>query len=225
MCFDLRSTALQPGWRSGNSKRRFQRREPLPLTHLVVYEKMGRNGENWAEVVDRLVEGDQVAFLKLSRLVTGFLIQRRAYDFREEWPDLIQEVLLALVKAVRRDGIRERSAVVAYTRRITLNKLADRIRDHLRLREDQALPWDEEDIDVADIPHLSSNSRADVIVDVRRALAKLPEKQRKVVFAVYGEQKTYEQASAETGIPLGSVKRYLRDSLAELRRIFPPVPE
>ena len=87
-------------------------------------------------MVDQLVEGDQVAFLKLSRLITGFLIRLRAYDFREDWPDLIQEVLLALVKAVRRDGIRERSAVKAYARRTTYNRFAERLRLHSRTRED-----------------------------------------------------------------------------------------
>jgi RNA polymerase sigma-70 factor (ECF subfamily) len=185
---------------------------------------MSRCDVDWAELVDQLVEGDQVAFLKLSRLVTGFLSRLRAYDFQEEWPDLIQEVLLALVVAVRKDGIRDRSAVAAYAYSITRKKWASRLRVQYRRHEDQHLPW-EDAIGAADAPHVSSAPRAEVVVDVRRALEKLPEKQRRAVFAVYGEGKTYEQASAETGIPLGSLKRYLRESLVELHRMFAPEPE
>jgi DNA-directed RNA polymerase specialized sigma24 family protein len=62
-------------------------------------------------------------------------------------------------------------------------------------------------------------------VDVRRALEKLPEKQRMSVFAVYGLGLTYGQAAVETGIPLGSLKRYVREALVELQRVFSPSPE
>jgi RNA polymerase sigma-70 factor (ECF subfamily) len=184
---------------------------------------VAKAGKDWAEVVDRLVEGDQLAFLELSRLITGFLAQLRAFDFSDEWPDLIQEVLLALVQAVRRDGIRKRSAVAAYARTITRNKFANRLKAHLNLREDEAVQIDAEDV-IAEIHEIDAASREDAVVDVRQALEKLPEKRRKAVFAVYGQGMTYPQAARETGIPLGSLKRYLREGLAELQEVFSPEP-
>ena len=45
----------------------------------------------------------------------------------------------------------------------------------------------------------------------------LPEKRREVVVRVYVEGLTYPEAAERTGIPLGSLKRYLRDGLAQLR--------
>src|SRR5437879_11125765 len=36
--------------------------------------------KDWLAVLDRLLAGDRVAFLEVSRLVTGFLVQLRAYD-------------------------------------------------------------------------------------------------------------------------------------------------
>ena len=174
-------------------------------------------------MVDRLVKGDQLAFLELSRLITGFLGQLRAFDFSEEWPDLIQEVLLALVQAVRRDGIRERSAVASYARTITRNKFANRLKAHLDLHEDEALPLEAVE-DLAAGLQNGTASRDDIVVDVRHALEKLPERRRQAVFAVYGQGMTYVQAARETGIPLGSLKRYVREGLVELQRIFLPKP-
>ena len=40
--------------------------------------------ENWAAVMQSLIDGDREAFLKLSRLVRGFLVGWRAYDFQDE---------------------------------------------------------------------------------------------------------------------------------------------
>ena len=41
-----------------------------------------RERQDWAEISKRLLVGDPVALLKVSRLITGFLVQLRAYDFQ-----------------------------------------------------------------------------------------------------------------------------------------------
>jgi RNA polymerase sigma-70 factor (ECF subfamily) len=180
--------------------------------------------ENWAALVEQLAEGDRVAFLKLSRLVTGFLVQLRAYDFRDDWPDLIQEVITALLVAAREGKIREPRAVVGYARQVTRYKFLDRLERKERRRERHVVPL--EDVDTPEHRDQADGvPRDEVVVDVRRALEKLPEAKRAVVFGVYGEGKTYDQVVEETGIPLGSVKRYLRQGLAELREIFNDVEE
>ena len=61
---------------------------------------------------------------------------------------------------------------------------------------------------------------ATMTVTVRAALQRLPEKQRLAIHAVYIEGRTYEAAAAVTAIPLGSLKRYLKEGLAELRQYF-----
>ena len=66
---------------------------------------MSGGAEDWGETLERLLAGDRVAFLKVSRLVARFLARWRAYDFREEWPDLIQEVVLAVVVCVFCDAL------------------------------------------------------------------------------------------------------------------------
>jgi RNA polymerase sigma factor (sigma-70 family) len=175
--------------------------------------------EDWAAIVDRLLAGDEVACLKLSRLVTGFLAGWRAYDFRDDWEDLVQEVLIAVIVGAREGRTRDRRAVVGYVRAIAHNKYADRLKKHLRQREDQTLEWEEaSERWEAKLP--SRPARDELVVGMRRSLEKLPEAKARVVYAVYGEDKTYEQVALETRIPLGTVKRYLRDGLKALRREY-----
>lgn len=172
------------------------------------------NETDWMAVVERLLAEDGAAFLKLARLVNGFLARWRAYDFADEWDDLIQEAVLATVAAVRTGRLRDPRAVSGYLRTVTRNKLADRLRARLRLGRQALLPWDERiGAGVLDPEGVSPELRADLLV----ALGDLPEKQRLAVCGVYLEGKTYDQVSSEAGIPLGTLKRSLRDGLAQLR--------
>jgi RNA polymerase sigma-70 factor (ECF subfamily) len=179
--------------------------------------------EDWAAIVDRLLEGDEVACLKLSRLVTGFLASWRAYDFREEWQDLVQEVLIAVITSAREGRIRDRRAVVGYVRTIAHNKFMDRLKKHVGRKEDQTLEWEEATERGEQLP--SSVSSDELVVGMRLSLEKLPEPKRQIVYGVYGQGKTYEQVAQETGTPLGTVKRYLRDGLAELKREYEELVE
>ena len=47
-----------------------------------------------------------------------------------------------------------------------------------------------------------------------------PEEQQRVLHGIYAEGKTYQQVADDTGLPLGTMKRRLRDALATLRRRF-----
>lgn len=170
-------------------------------------------GPDWIAVVERLCAGDCVAFLELNRLITGFLVQLRAYDFRDEWDDLRQEVVLSVIANARAGRLRDAQAFVGYVRIITRNKFVDRLKARLRRHEKETLPWDEEAGRAAALPE-----RVDGAVEVWSAVRDLPGEQQRVLDGIYRQGKTYEQVSAETGIPLGTMKRRLRDALAELRR-------
>jgi RNA polymerase sigma-70 factor (ECF subfamily) len=167
---------------------------------------------DWPAVVERLCEGDRLAFLELNRLVTGFLAQLRAYDFREEWDDLRQEVVASVVANAQAGRLRDPQAFVGYVKVITRNKFVDRLKRQLRHREKETLPWDEETARaVADDPD-APERRA-----LWQAVSGLPEEHRQIVEGVYREGRTYEEVSAATGVPLGTLKRRLRESVALLR--------
>lgn len=171
--------------------------------------------EDWAVVIDRLLEDDPLACLQISRLVTGFLAGWRAYDFRDEWPDLVQDVLLVVFTAAREGRIRNRETSLGYIRTVARHKFVDELRRHLRRSEDQSLPWG--DLIQADRLEARSGGSPEESFDLRLALEKLPEQKRKIVLGVYDEGKTVAKVAQETGTPLGTTKRHLRDSLVELR--------
>ncbi len=179
---------------------------------------MGRGSEDWAAVLERLLEGDRAALFALTRLVNSFLARWNAYDFRDEWDDLIQEVLLAAATAVRDGTLRERDAAFGYLRTTARFKFCDRLKRHLRLAEDEILAW--EDVVEGGLEPAAELSDGARVRDVRRALEALPAVQREVVQAVHVRGQTYEEAAVATGIPLGSLKRHLRDGLRALREVL-----
>jgi RNA polymerase sigma-70 factor (ECF subfamily) len=188
------------------------------LEPVAVERTDGTAREDWAGVVEQMLTGDRAAQLRLARLVTGFLAHWGAYDFRAEWPDLVQDVLLAVIRAAREGRVRNAQAVVGYVRSIAHHKLMDRLRAHVRRAEDETAAPEGDGAPLGRVQACAADQ--DVVAGVRRALERLPERKRRVVFAVYGEGKTYDQVAEETGIPLGSVKRYLREGMAILRRDF-----
>ncbi len=184
---------------------------------------MGGASEDWNAILDRLLAGDRVAFLEFNRLVTGFLAQLRAYDFREEWDDLRQEVLIAVVSNARAGRLRDAQAFVGYVKIITRNKFIDRLKRQLRHAEKETLPWDEE---TARAAAAATPAVADAGADVWSEVRRLPEDQQRILEGIYVEGKTYQEVSDATGIPLGTLKRRLRAGLGALRaRLAQPIED
>ncbi len=171
--------------------------------------------EDWLDVQHRLLGGDRLAFLELNRLVTGVLTQLRAYDFEDEWDDLRQEVAMAVIANARKQRLRDPQAFVGYVRIITRNKFVDRLKVRMRRREHEVLPWDEETARAwSAVPGTGPSAAAD---DLWSEVGRLPEQERALVEGVYREGKTYQEMADESGIPLGTLKRRLRQALTALR--------
>src|SRR5262245_20428247 len=176
---------------------------------------MPASPEDWVAVLDRLLRGDRLAFLEVNRLVTSYLQQLRAWDFRDEWDDLRQEVLLSIVANARAGRLRDAQAFLAYARTITRNKFVDRLKRRLRCKEREVVAWDDETARSL-APLLEQGASADLWEAVRT----LPPEQQRVLDGIYTQGKTYQEVSDETGIPLGTMKRRLRDAILALRRRF-----
>ncbi|MCW5893047.1 MAG: sigma-70 family RNA polymerase sigma factor [bacterium] len=168
-------------------------------------------------VVERLLAGERLAFLELNRLVTATLRQLRAWDFHDEWDDLRQEVLLAVVASAKAGRLRDPEACVGYVRIVTRNKFVDRLKHRLRWKETETLPWDDAAAHALATPP-DDGERAALDAAVRD----LAPDERRVLDGVYREGKTYQEVSDQTGIPLGTMKRRLRDALTTLRRRLAP---
>jgi RNA polymerase sigma factor (sigma-70 family) len=182
---------------------------------------VGRDEQDWTAIVDRLLAGDRLAFLEVNRLITSFLAQLRAYEFRDEWEDLRQEVVMSLVANARAGRLRDPQALVGYVRIITRNKVVDRLKARLRRHEKETVEWDD---DVArallETRATGPDGAGDDLRELWAAVRELPIEQQQVVDGIYRQGKTYEDVAAETGIPLGTMKRRLRDALVVLRARF-----
>lgn len=93
--------------------------------------------------------------------------------------------------------------------------------DHLRSQEgrDSRLAVFEENED----PRLYAGMEADIVSaeevrPVKQALARLPENQRQVVELAYFDGLSQTEMAAKLGEPLGTVKTWVRNSLAGLRK-------
>jgi len=170
---------------------------------------------DWSRVLQRVVDGDRLALVQLARLVNGFLVRWNAYDLRDGWEDLVQEVIAAAVLAVRDGRLRDPQAAAGFIKSTARFKYMDRLRNQLGLRRDQRLAW-EAVVENRENP-VEERLGAEAREDLRRALARIPEKTRAAVTAVYVGGLTYDEAALVTGIPLGTLKRYLRDGLEQLR--------
>lgn len=178
--------------------------------------------EDWMAVLDRLLAGDRLAFVQVNRLISGFLAQLRAYEFRDEWDDLRQEVMLSLVANVRAGRLRDPQAFLGYVRIITRNKVVDRVKGARRRHERASVAWDD---DAARAAGAAPDPAAAAAREVWAAVRDLPLEQQDVLDGIYREGKTYQAVSDATGIPLGTMKRRLRDALVALRRRFADDPD
>jgi RNA polymerase sigma-70 factor (ECF subfamily) len=178
---------------------------------------MAEASPDWFDVLERLADGDRRAYLELSRLVAGVLRGLRAFDFHDDWGDVIQDVAISLVTTYREGRLSREDAVGAYARQVARNRFRDRLRGFERRRERDTVDID--DPTAGPAVRTTEGEADDPIraLDLRRALERLPEEQRRLVWAVYGERQTYEEAARSLGVPLGSAKRHLAEALRRLR--------
>ena len=165
--------------------------------------------EDWIAVLDAVLQGDAVALARVTSVITGFLARYHAYEFRDSWEDICEEVLIRLIKSARRGAIRDPRAFVSYTGATTRNVLLDWIERTARGKGPD--PWRELHVEV-------ETRDPGELLDLQRALEDLPEKERLVVEAIYLQGRSYEEAALLLGTPLGTLKRLRGQALGRLRK-------
>ena len=145
---------------------------------------------DWLDVVRSLAEGDPTAFFRVSQLVTGVLRGMRAYDIEADWSDVIQDVAMGTVEAVREGRLQHSENVAGFVRQVARHKVYDRLRRGERTHTRRTTTLD--DAPPAQLAAESATDAAEVL-DLRRSLERLPQAQRDLVVAVYGDRKTYEE--------------------------------
>ena len=156
---------------------------------------------------------DQTAFAELFRhfapRVKAFLIKSGSTpEFAEE---CTQDVMATLWrKAHMFDG--SKASVSTWIFTIARNRRIDLIRKDRR-PEPEDLPWGPDaEPSAADLMAMQQDTEQLV-----RALAELPEKQRKLIERAYFGELSHSEIAAETGLPLGTIKSRIRLALDRLR--------
>lgn len=203
---------------------------------MPISERGGASGDeressaiDWRHCVECALAGDRLAYGRLVRLVTGYLARWRAYDFRADWDDIVQEVLVSTVAAHEEQRLPTPAAYQAFVRQATRFKFIDCVRRQQRRgtgpdaeTELERTPAEES----GGWPPLKSirATAIDLRLSVRSALGELDERERAAVVEVYLKGQTYEEAASATGIPLGTLKRALKTGLARLREVLDESP-
>jgi RNA polymerase sigma-70 factor, ECF subfamily len=108
-----------------------------------------------------------------------------------------------------------RGSAMAWLARIVRNRCIDLIRRRGRetpLDHTSIEGWEDPGSSPADLAALSSDARR-----LHHCLDELEESPRKVLKLVYYEGMTYEEVAVHLGVPLGTVKSWVRRSLTRLR--------
>jgi len=164
--------------------------------------------------MERIRKGDPVALVRVTQLITGCLARTGAYEFRDAWDDVCQEVLIRLLRSVSEGAIRDPRAFVGYAGTVTRNTFVDWLRKNR--------PRDTEDVEAGAggtvAEQLECRNDPDLMVDLERAIPELPREQQEALREIYLEGRSYEEAARRLGIPMGTLKRRQTEGLRDLRR-------
>ncbi len=183
-----------------------------------------------AELLAAIRRGDSDAFETLARENAPALFRTalRLTGRREEAEDLVQEVLVRALPALRR--FEGRAKLSTYLFRAMGNLWKNQLRSKKRSRvvewfrrgtrdEGQDEPPFPDPADPQPLPleRLQAEERA---IEVQAAVAKLDPPRRLTLLLREVEQMSYEEIAAATDVPLGTVRSRLARAREDLRRLL-----
>lgn len=171
-----------------------------------------------AELSEGFLHGDPAAHGTIRGWVVR-IVRLRAWGLRRD-DDLVQDILLDLLRNLGADRFQGRSSLKTYVERMAKYRCIDALRRE-RLR--RHLSWEESgEPQPAHDDHPERRAVAAQEVRVAYAvLARLPERCRELLRRVVAEDATYEELAEELGVARGTVKSRVarcRDRANELRR-------
>lgn len=167
----------------------------------------------------RLAARDERALAELVELTSPWLLglaQSMLHDAADA-EEVVLETFRVAWERVPPPGEGPRG-LIPWLLRVARNRAIDRLRSHRRRRRlgERLALWSDTS-DPAVEPDESAQPGWHVHASVHRALAELPEDQRRAIQLAYFEGLTHSEIGRQLGIPLGTVKTRLRLGFDRLR--------
>lgn len=170
------------------------------------------NGE-LATTLERVAEGDRVAFRDLYQAVGPklFSICKRLMRDHQAAEDALQDVM---VRIWEKSPLFDRSKgdamawMVALARSVIFNRLAK--------KPAPALSLSDEDV-AAVVERVSTGGDPSLGQDLRRCLGALRDEQRRCIVMAYHYGLSYEELSALSAVPVGTVKTWIHRAIGQLQ--------
>jgi RNA polymerase sigma factor (sigma-70 family) len=154
-------------------------------------------------IARRLLDNDPEALGQVIRWISSALASPRFWLLRSEWPDLVQEVLTRVIQSLRSGRFDDSRDLRVYVQGIA------------RFACLQALDNRKESAGSASLGELRERESPDPVKRlirlqlVRRVLDLASEDCRELFRLYYFDGQSYEEISAGTGLPVGTVKSRL----------------
>ena len=170
------------------------------------------NGE-LATTLERVAEGDRVAFRNLYQAVGPklFSICKRLMRDHGAAEDALHDVM---VRIWEKSPLFDRAKgdamgwMVALARRVIFNRLAARPAPALSLSDAEV---------AAVIERASTGGDPSLGADLLRCLGSLKEEQRRCIVMAYHYGLSYEELSALSAVPIGTVKSWIHRAIGQLQ--------
>jgi RNA polymerase sigma-70 factor (ECF subfamily) len=170
-----------------------------------------------ARLADRIRAGHTEALGELydAYASTALATALRVLGDREEAEDVVHDAFVAVWRKIDRFDA-DRGSLRAWLMTVVRNRAIDRIRAR-RPKMDLDDADERSLLRTGPNPTWEDTLRNTSAVEVRAALAALPEEQRRAVELAYFEGYTYREVAEVTGVPPGTANGRLRLALAKLR--------
>jgi RNA polymerase sigma-70 factor, ECF subfamily len=171
------------------------------------------------QLIRRASRGDTAAFAKLYAQTAPklFGIALRIIGRREEAEEILQEAFVALWERSA-DYDATKGSVIGWLTTIVRHFAIDYIRRRAVRPESRSVP---EEVLVSFAASGAADQGAELGA-LRRCLAELDEQPRRAVLLAYLYGFTREEIAAGLAVPLGTVKTWIRRSVARLKRCLDP---
>lgn len=169
-------------------------------------------------ILQRVAAGDGQAIQNCIDAYGGLLwsMARRRGLSAEDAEDVVQEVFIDLWKSAGRFDPAQASEKV-FVAMVARRRLIDRLRREQRRPPTQALGLADEDYPGRDFEDLENAVEASL---ASKALAQLNPKERNVLLLSTYHGLSHGQISEHTGLPLGTVKTYIRRGLIRVKELL-----